>query len=121
VGRRRLGEATFAAQHVDHQGAAGFLRRIGHRAAYVGDDDDAPAWLMRTKPGSARLEVTSRNDAAAILPWSERGARTRVKFVAIADEDQGPVRMDPPGEGNDAYRAPIARRPALAKGRSASC
>jgi hypothetical protein len=116
VGRRRVGEAALPAQQIGHERAARVLRRIGHRAADIGDDDGAAALGVDAEPRAARLEIAPRDNATAVVPRMERRGGACMKLVAIADEDDRPVGMDAVGKGDDAHARPyrVDRRPCQA-------
>src|SRR3546814_19492722 len=66
-------------------------------------------------PGPARLQIAAGDDAAAVVPLVKRRRSARVELVAVADEDERPVRMDAMGEGDDTHAAHIGAARALAK------
>src|SRR3546814_6651020 len=70
---------------------------------------------MDAEPGPARLQIAAGDDAAAVVPLVKRRRSARVGLVAVADEDERPVRMDAMGEGDDTHAAHIGAARALAK------
>src|SRR3546814_20988265 len=70
---------------------------------------------MDAEPGPARLQIAAGDDAAAVVPLVKRRRSARVELVAVADEDERPVRMDAMGEGDDTHAAHIGAARALAK------
>src|SRR3546814_3172273 len=53
--------------------------------------------------GSAGQQVAPRDQMVRILPPGERRRRAGVEFVAIADQDQPPVRVRVPRHRHDAH------------------
>ena len=100
---RGIGEAPFAAQHVRDQCAARLLGGIRHRAANIGHDHGAAAGAMDPEPCPAGMQVAAGDDPAAVVPFGERRGGARVKLVAVADEDEGPVGMGLVSKGDDAH------------------
>src|SRR3546814_20361643 len=76
---------------------------------------------MDAEPGPARLQIAAGDDAAAVVPLVKRRRSARVELVAVADEDERPVRMDAMGEGDDTHAAHLgAERKSVVEGKGVS-
>jgi len=107
----RGGEGRTAHERVAHQPAPAQSVRIRRAlSGDIGDDGEPGMGFADAQPHAAGLKIPSADDARPVAPTRQRRGRAGVGLVPVAGRHEQPVRMDIPGEGENAHAPNIARK-----------
>ncbi len=98
-----LDNARAAVEKVGDQVTPRTQPRLFAMSVAVIRDGGEPAVAMHGQPGAAGLQVATADDVALIRPPVRRLRGARVKFVAIARDDQGQARMFAQGKDQQTH------------------